>query len=280
MLILKISLIASGKSGNVKRNRLTLWYKKKEETHKTLRGADMLCFTQNPRMPRVYADKKIIVYPLKFSPFYPISILEVSLMIKKLVIILSIFSSSLLIAKSQESITPFIKKTIELVNPSLDSQSQVLSIGSIEKASKKYLKTDLIRKGFVVIVAIESKFQKGLTSHVGAIGPAQLMPHLFSYFANTCKIPVNENSIYDYETNIMVGACWFNHLVKKHSGNLLLAAAEYNGGSRAANRLKYMKNINKETANYVARFSFIMDSLGVKDAKGADIFGIFPNLSK
>jgi hypothetical protein len=69
MLILKISLIASGKSGNIKRNRLTLWYKKKEETHKTLRGADMLCFTQNPRMPRVYADKKIIVYPPKVFPF-------------------------------------------------------------------------------------------------------------------------------------------------------------------------------------------------------------------
>ena len=117
---------------------------------------------------------------------------------------------------------------------------------------------------FVFMLCRESTFDNARTSPVGAKGIAQLMPQYAPGFAKLCGFSgLEKDEINDVETNITLGACFFNSLVKQIK-NVPLASAAYNAGaaSSSVKNLKAGGSAVHETANYVASLAVMRAEMG------------------
>jgi len=107
----------------------------------------------------------------------------------------------------------------------------------------------------------ESHFRKLVTSWVGAVGYAQVMPYTAEGLKKNMKEPYLE--LRDFEDNIRMGITLFNYLFKLYSDNYAFALGAYNAGEGAVNKWKAdvaYKNelwiecmLYDETRNYVKR---------------------------
>ncbi len=81
------------------------------------------------------------------------------------------------------------------------------------------------------IIKAESNFKPNSISNSNAKGLMQLMESTASEIASKLEIEYKENeSIYDPETNIMIGTAYFKELLDIYNGNQLLAMTAYNAG--------------------------------------------------
>ncbi len=109
----------------------------------------------------------------------------------------------------------------------------------IIKASKKYnVSPELVE----AVIKAESGFEKDAVSDKGAEGLMQLMPQTQRMFDVTD--PFNPSQ------NIYGGTKYLKSLIVKYRGNLPLALAAYNAGSKAVNKYDGIPPYN-ETQNYV-----------------------------
>ncbi|NPV02221.1 MAG: transglycosylase SLT domain-containing protein [Brevinematales bacterium] len=107
----------------------------------------------------------------------------------------------------------------------------------------------------------ESHFRKLVTSWVGAVGYAQVMPYTAEGLKKNMKEPYLE--LRDFEDNIRMGMQLFNYLFKLYGDNYAFALGAYNAGEGAVNKWKTAvtyKNelwieciLYDETRNYVKR---------------------------
>lgn len=110
----------------------------------------------------------------------------------------------------QESETPFtVKKPEKRFHP------------IIAKAAAKYRVDPALVKA---IIMAESGFQPNATSKKGAMGLMQLMPR-------TAKA-MGVMDTFDPRVNIEAGVKYFKSLLKRYDGDVKLALAAYNAGSR------------------------------------------------
>jgi hypothetical protein len=112
-----------------------------------------------------------------------------------------------------------------------------------EAAVKYHLEPALIRS----VIRMESGFDPGAISRVGAIGLMQLMPDV--------AVELGVLDPFDPRENIMGGAQKLRNLLDAHHGDLALTLASYNAGPGAV-----AKHGNKvppfpETQNYVKRIT-------------------------
>lgn len=89
-----------------------------------------------------------------------------------------------------------------------------------EAAGRHDVDADLIR----AIIMAESRFDPVATSHKGAMGLMQLMP--------VTAIELEVINLFDPEENIHAGVKYFRTLLDRFEGNVKLALAAYNAGSR------------------------------------------------
>ncbi len=113
----------------------------------------------------------------------------------------------------------------------------------IEKISSKYEVDPLLVKA--VIVA-ESGFRVNAVSSVGAQGLMQLMPR-------TAKAMGVEDS-FNPEHNIAGGVKYLKKLLDKYNGNIEIALAAYNAGSRNVRKYKGVPPY-RETKKYIKKVS-------------------------
>lgn len=107
----------------------------------------------------------------------------------------------------------------------------------------------------------ESHFRKHVTSWVGAVGYAQVMPYTARLIKKRIKRPKLRNR--DFEDNVYLGITLFSWLFKKYKNNYPYALGAYNGGEGAVNRwrkrYKYKTELwidcteFDETRNYIKR---------------------------
>jgi hypothetical protein len=107
----------------------------------------------------------------------------------------------------------------------------------------------------------ESHFRKLVSSWVGAVGYAQVMPYTAEGLKKNMKEPYLE--LRDFEDNIRMGITLFNYLFKLYKDNYVFALGAYNAGEGAVNRwrsdVKYKNELwiecilYDETRNYVKR---------------------------
>ena len=100
-----------------------------------------------------------------------------------------------------------------------------------EEFVEKYSKEFSIDENLVyAVIKAESNFDKDAVSSSGARGLMQIMPE--TYLKDICTAlgtPVDENSLFDPETNIRAGAYYLSYLIN-HLGSVRSAVAAYNAG--------------------------------------------------
>ena len=132
----------------------------------------------------------------------------------------------------------------------------------VEKYAKEYNIDHLL---IYSIIKAESNFQPQSTSASGAKGLMQLMETTAEEVAENTLIEYKQDeTIYDIETNIMLGTKYFAQLLETYNGNIYLSLTAYNAGM--GNVAKWIQqgtikedgsNIEnipfKETNNYVRK---------------------------
>ncbi len=91
------------------------------------------------------------------------------------------------------------------------------------------------------IIRQESGFYSSAISRTGALGLMQVMPATAKQVANDLGIKYNKNKLSSDEIyNIKIGSHYFNQLLKKFKGSIVLSIAAYNAGPGTINR--WLKN--------------------------------------
>ncbi len=113
------------------------------------------------------------------------------------------------------------------------------------------------------IISTESDFVKDAKSSAGACGLMQLMPETAQWINSKYSLSVDPENLFDPETNIKLGCCYYAYLVKKFESTENAICA-YNGGE--GNIEKWLNNEEyssdgitlqvipfKETKNYLKK---------------------------
>ncbi len=119
---------------------------------------------------------------------------------------------------------------------------------------------------FPLIPCIESSYQPGAKSPVGAVGIAQVMPQFAAEFTKECGIgKVSQDDVLDTEVNLTASACRFRYLIRHFKGSVPLALAAYNAGrdSSTLKKLQAGSASNPETDGYLAKFWVLHTQQGV-----------------
>ena len=97
---------------------------------------------------------------------------------------------------------------------------------------EKYSKANNVDKYMIyAIIKAESNFNPNVKSNSNAIGLMQLLESTANEIANDIETEnINEESLYNEETNIKLGIMYYSYLLKHYDGNNILALAAYNAG--------------------------------------------------
>jgi hypothetical protein len=117
------------------------------------------------------------------------------------------------------------------------------------------------KKQFVVMIAIESKFNTNAKSPVGALGLTQIMPQYAREFGTACGVKdLRDEDLIHPDVNLILGACRFKALLDAFNGQPVPALVAYNAGL-ASNQLKQLQSLreitNTETASYVVKWAYV-----------------------
>nr|PZN42183.1 MAG: lytic transglycosylase [Bacillota bacterium] len=83
------------------------------------------------------------------------------------------------------------------------------------------------------VIRQESHWQPDVVSRQGARGLMQVMPETGRWAAAQMGLgPLDPHRLFDPAVNIEVGTWYLGYLIRKFDGNLAVALAAYNGGSR------------------------------------------------
>ncbi|MGM0442916.1 MAG: transglycosylase SLT domain-containing protein [Fibrobacterota bacterium] len=97
----------------------------------------------------------------------------------------------------------------------------------VEDAAEKFsIDTFLVP----AIMRQESMFSPTIRSYVGAVGLMQIMPYTGEKIAGDLNREFSREMLLDPETNLMFGAYYISKMLKRFDGNIVKAAASYNGG--------------------------------------------------
>lgn len=81
------------------------------------------------------------------------------------------------------------------------------------------------------LVRVESRFNAGAESSVGARGLMQVMPETAIWTAQQIGIQgFHENQLYQPEVNLLIGSWYLDHLFEDFQGNQITGLAAYNAG--------------------------------------------------
>ena len=95
------------------------------------------------------------------------------------------------------------------------------------------------------IIKAESNFDPTVKSKSGAIGLMQLMPN------TACEIDptITEDKLYDEETNIKLGICYFSKLLKHYNNSIELSIVAYNAGMGTVDKWIEEGILNEDGSN-------------------------------
>ena len=134
---------------------------------------------------------------------------------------------------------------------------------SIDVATAGRVLPESLRREWYILLAIESKFDQGAVSGSGALGIGQIVPVDLRYLAKVTKVKATRR---DLETNtkinLAMSAALYRHINNK-LGSPTLSLIAYNAGlgSLAVKSFRRLISINHESANYVAKHSFIKEMI-------------------
>lgn len=156
-----------------------------------------------------------------------------------------------------ESLQQFTEKLFLICGAKSVSARRGILIGQISRIAAERMSSRDRQEAYILLLCIESKYNPEARSKSGAVGMAQLVPRYAAEFADDCGMgKLGANDVYDTETNITVGACYFNLLLNHYNGSTAQALAAYNSGldSPTVRRLGNIEDGHPETNGYLAKF--------------------------
>jgi len=151
---------------------------------------------------------------------------------------------------------------MRIVNANLsDVRRNVVARSIVNVANDIFSSLDE-KKQFVVMIAIESKFNTDAKSSAGALGLTQIMPQ-YARLGTACGIKdLRDEDMIHPDVNLILGACRFKALLDAFNGQPVPALVAYNAGL-ASNQLKQLQSLreitNTETASYVVKWIYVKD---------------------
>lgn len=146
----------------------------------------------------------------------------------------------------------------------MSSGAKQMMARRIAKVATDVYETVDQREHFVMIVAIESCFQKYVQSPTGPKGLTQVArSSFFEALKVNCGVKdVNEEDVWDTDLNLYAGACYYRAQIEAAHGNLPLASLRYNQGPESKAAKSYAKGgrfDNTEGLQYLASISFLKE---------------------
>jgi len=128
------------------------------------------------------------------------------------------------------------------------------------------------KKDWIYVLGIESKFDNTAKSPVNATGLGQIMPQYVKEFGKYCGMNgIKESDASDILVNATLSACvWRKMLDTVPNHSVILALSAYNSGpsSSSTKNIQKLTNAVPETANYIARFSYLKEQTESQGNKG------------
>lgn len=152
---------------------------------------------------------------------------------------------------------------MRIVDANLSDTRKNVIARSIVNVANDIFSTLEEKKQFVVMIAIESRFETDAKSPVGALGLTQIMPQFAREFGRSCGInDLRDSDLINQDINLILGACRFKALLDAFNGQPVPALVAYNAGL-ASNQLKQLQAMreitNTETASYVVKWVYVKD---------------------
>ncbi len=118
--------------------------------------------------------------------------------------------------------------------------------GMLNRWARHYgVNPDLVR----ALAWIESGFQPGVVSPVGAFGVMQVTPATWRFVE---QVLVGHRIARTVDGNVRVGVAFFHHLLHEFRGNVRLALAAYNQGAASVRRHGLFRETRRFVANVLA----------------------------
>lgn len=182
----------------------------------------------------------------------------------------SVFSAGSLDKDSKE-LGDYVLLMMRIVNADMSATRMNVVARSIVGVANDIFATLDERKQFVVMIAIESKFNTDAKSTAGALGLTQIMPQYAREFGVSCGIKdLRDQDLVHPDVNLILGACRFKALLDTFNGQPVPALVAYNAGL-ASNQLKQLQSLreitNTETASYVVKWVYVKDQADKQTSK-------------
>lgn len=136
---------------------------------------------------------------------------------------------------------------------SMSGSGRRLDAQRIEREVTRVNRDREFRHYMYALIYVESRFNRLATSSKGAVGLSQLTPGAVEDAARYCKMGAITTTLYNVSTNVRLGACYLDKLVRDNGGDYTRALIIYNGGYNSLTRWDRYESIPGETANYVLR---------------------------
>lgn len=165
--------------------------------------------------------------------------------------------------KEAKELGEYVLLMMRIVNADMSTTRMNVVARSIVNTASDILSSQDERKQFVVLIAIESKFNTEARSSAGALGLTQIMPQYAREFGTSCGIKdIRDADFIHPDVNLILGACRFKALLETFGGQPVPALVAYNAGL-ASNQLKQLQSLreitNTETASYVVKWAYVKD---------------------
>lgn len=161
-----------------------------------------------------------------------------------------------------------------------DAKKQILA-RSIVRVTSEVFSIEEHRKAFIMVLAIESQFERLAQSPTGPKGLSQVARSSFHEGLKNCGLPIaNDDDVWETDLNLYAGACYFRMVLESNGGDSFVAVVAYNQGPNSASVKTYAKSgylDNLEALKYVARFSYLQRNVKAEKAPGVPDIN---NLSK
>lgn len=158
----------------------------------------------------------------------------------------------------------FTEKVLTRCQAKLSATKRAILTEQLVRVTHQRFEKEENRQAYLALLCIESGYNQGAKSPVGATGIAQLMPKYAADFAKLCGYSgIEDGDILDTEVNLNLGACFFKSLIDQ-TGNVYIAMAGYNGGASGTTvkNLKALKGGGpQETADYVNKIAVLKEEI-------------------
>lgn len=115
------------------------------------------------------------------------------------------------------------------------------------------------------VINVESGYDSNAVSNAGAMGLMQILPTTAQDVADRLDITIEENDLFDVDTNIKIGCYYLSYLLKMFDGNIVNSLCAYNWGLNNVKNWINDGNIDesgsitnipvKETRDYIKKYN-------------------------